>query len=395
MTKDIFIRNEREQQLVDFAKNIAKELEKTAPYYDQIGEFPFEHFKILQEAGYLKLTVPKKYGGDEISLYEMLLVQEQLAKGDASTALSVGWHLLTFINVRESKCWPESILAELSKKTIEEGSVLNILSSERGKGNIARGAIPGTIARKVPGGYKINGEKAFASLAPILKQFTIIAYLEDEDVIAEFLMTKNEQVEVINTWDSLGMRATGSHDLIFRDAFVPEKALLSRHRSNEINRFSAHGRVYSLEVPAVYLGIAGAARDYAIEFANNTFSHSLGNRISHAPHIQQKVGEIEVLYQTARRILYSIAAQVEQEPHKKEALGNEVNIAKYQICNYAIEIVTKAMKIVGGRSLSKSNKLERLFRDVQCGAYNPPFDDVVITQLAQSVLFDKKEQVLQ
>jgi len=391
MTTDIFIRNDREQRLVDYAKDLATKIEKTAAQYDEAGEFPFEHFKILQDAGYFKLTVPKKYGGDEISLYEMLLVQEQLAKGDASTALSVGWNLLTFLNVRESKSWPEPVFAEISRKAVEEGSLLNIINSERGKGNISRGAVPGTIARKVPGGYLIKGEKAYASLAPILQQFMIIAYLEDEGITGEFLITKNEQVEIINTWDALGMRATGSHDILLKDVFVPDEALLYRQRPNETNRFLAHGRVYSLEIPAVYLGIAGAARDYAFEFAKKTYSHSLGDTINHAAHVQQKAGEIELLYHSSRRILYSIAAQVEHEPEKKDQLANEVSIAKSLICNNTVEIVSKAMKIVGGRSLSKSNKLERLFRDAQCGAYNPPLDDVVISQLAKSVLFEQKQ----
>ncbi|MFJ5764843.1 acyl-CoA dehydrogenase family protein [Lysinibacillus sp. NPDC093210] len=392
---DVFIRNERERQLVQYARKLAEQIEETAAVYDESGAFPFDHFKILEDAGYFRLTVPKKYGGDEISLYEMLLVQEQLAKGDGSTALAVGWHLLTFLNVREAKAWPEHVFAELSRKAVEEGSLLNIINSERGKGNISRGSLPGTTAKKVSGGYIISGEKAFASLAPVLKQFTIIAYVEDENITAEFLIEKNERVEVVNTWDAMGMRATGSHDIIFHDTFVQDEALLYRHRPNEVNRFLADGRVYSLEIPAVYLGIAGAARDYVIEFAKNTYSYSLENTIAHASHVQQKIGEIEVLYQTSRRTLYSIAAQVEQQPALKEQLANDVSIAKYVICHHAIDIVTKAMQIVGGRSLSKSNKLQRLFRDVQCSRFNPPADDVVISQLAHGLLVEEKQGALQ
>ncbi|MGE7687935.1 acyl-CoA dehydrogenase family protein [Lysinibacillus sp. NPDC097214] len=392
---DVYIRNDREQKLVQYACELAQQIDKTASKYDESGEFPFEHFKILEDAGYFKLTVPKKYGGEEISLYEMLLVQEQLARGDASTALSVGWHLLTFLNVREAKSWPEHIFAELSRKAVEEGSLLNIINSERGKGNISRGSLPGTIAKKVPGGYIITGDKAFASLAPILKQFTIIAYIEEEHLTAEFLITKNDQVEVINTWDAMGMRATGSHDIIFHNTFVPEEALLYTHRPNELNRFLADGRVYSLEIPAVYLGVAGAARDYAIDFAKNTYSYSLENTIAHASHVQQKIGEIEILYQTARRTLYSIAAQVEQNPAIKDQLSEDVSIAKYVISNNAIDIVTKAMQVVGGRSLSKTSKLQRLFRDVQCSRFNPPADDVVITQLAKGLLVNVKQEAFQ
>ena len=140
------------------------------------------------------------------------------------------------MNVREAKTWPEPIFAELCRKAVEEGSLLNIINSERGKGIFLEG-VYGTIAKKVTGGYCITGEKAFASLAPILKQFTIIAYLEEENLTAEFLITKNEQVEIVETWDAMGMRATGSHDIIFHDTFVPEAALLYRHRPNEVNRF--------------------------------------------------------------------------------------------------------------------------------------------------------------
>lgn len=202
-------------------------------------------------------------------------------------------------------------------------------------------------------------------------------------------------MEIVETWDAMGMRATGSHDIIFHDTFVPEAALLYRHHPNGVNRFLADGRVYSLEIPAVYLGVAGAARDYAIDFAKNTYSHSLENTIAHASHVQQRIGEIEVLYQTARRTLYSIATQVEQNPALKEQLSESVSIAKYVICNYAIDIVTKAMQVVGGRSLSKENKIQRLFRDVQCSRFNPPADDVVIAQLAMELLADKKQVTFQ
>lgn len=389
-SEDLFVRNEREAELVKYGDRLAKQIEKTAEYYDESGEFPFEHFELLKKEGYFKLTVPKEYGGDEISLYEMLLVQERLARGDSSTALSVGWHLLTFLNVREARPWPERVFARLSKDVVEKGELINIINSERKKGNLARGGRPATIAQKTIGGYLISGRKAYASLAPILNHFTIIAYVEGEDVNAEFLITKNEQVKVIETWNTIGMRATGSHDIELNEVFVPDDALLARHDANQPNRFLADGRIYSLEIPAVYLGIAGAVRDYAVDFAQTTYSHSLGDSISTAAHVRQKIGEIEVLYQSSRNLLYSIASRVEQDPTIRNRLANEVSIAKYVICENVIKITEKAMKIVGGRSLSRGNKLERLFRDAQCGAFNPPQDDMVIDQLATSVLNPKK-----
>lgn len=392
---DLFVRNEREAELVAYATKLANELEKTASHYDETGEFPYEHFELLEKEGYFKLTVPKVYGGEEISIYEMLLVQEYLARGDGSTALSVGWHLLTILNVREAKPWPEHVFRKICQQAVENGELINIINSERKTGNLARGGKPGTIARKTDGGYLISGEKAYASLAPILNHFTIIAYLEDEDVNAEFLITKNSQVNVIDTWDAIGMRSTGSHDIELHDVFVPEDALLARHEVNKSNRFLADGRIYSLEIPAVYLGIAGAAREYALDFAKITYSNSLGDYISKAAHVRQKIGEIELLYQSSRSLLYSIADRFERDSSLRDSLSNEVSLAKYIVCNNAIKIVETAMKIVGGRSLSRGNKLERLFRDVQCGAFNPPQDDMVIEQLAKSVLETEKAAAFQ
>lgn len=403
---DFFIRNEREAELACYADRLAKKIEKTAGVYDETGTFPYEHFQLLKEEGYFKLTVPKKYGGEEISLYEMLLVQERLAKGDGSTALSAGWHLLTFMNVRQTRPWPEHVFEKLCRDAVEKGELINIINTERKIGNLARGGKPSTIAKRTAGGYFISGRKAFASLAPILNHFTIIAYLEDEDINAEFLVTKNEQVKVIETWNSMGMRGTGSHDIEMKEVFVPDDALLTRLEPNQSDRFSADSRIYSLEIPAVYLGIAGAARDFALEFADSTYSHSLGDYIKSAGHVRQKIGEIELLLKSSRSILYSLAERWERDPSLKEKLGNEVSMAKHIICNNAIKITEIAMRIVGGSSLSRYHKLERLFRDVQCGLFNPPHDDMVIEQLAASALaevsdkkgkiqeyFDQKEEI--
>lgn len=384
--QDLFIRNQREAELVAYADRLANEIAKTAVYYDETGDFPFEQFEFLKREGYFKLTVPKEYGGDELSLYEMLLVQERLARGDSSIAFSAGWTLLTFMNVRETRGWPEHVLEKLSRAAVENGEPINVINTERNAGNIARGGRPGTVAQKTAGGYMISGRKAYASLAPILNHFTVMAYLEDENVNAEFLITKNEQVKIVETWNTLGMRATGSHDIILDQIFVPEDGLLARHEPNKPNRFMADGRVYSLELPAVYLGIAGAARDFVFDYAKTTYSTSLGDYISAAAHVKQKTAEIEILYQTSRNLLYSIASRIENNPDLKAQLGNEVKIAKYVICNNTVEIIGKAMKIVGGKSLSKGNILERLFRDAQCAAFNPPQDDMVLEQVAESLL---------
>ncbi|TDY07180.1 UNVERIFIED_CONTAM: acyl-CoA dehydrogenase-like protein [Lysinibacillus xylanilyticus] len=93
--------------------------------------------------------------------------------------------------------------------------------------------------------------------------------------------------------------------------------------------------------------------------------------------------------------MYSIAAQVKQNPAIKDQLSEDVSIAKYVICNNAIDIVKKSNASCWGRSLSKTSKLQRLFRDVQCSRFNPPADAVVIAQLAKGLLVDVKQEAFQ
>lgn len=382
--QNIYIRNEKEARLVQYGKKLADELKLTQAKYDETGEFPFEHFELLKKEGYLKLTLPEEYGGDELSLYEILLVQEQLAKGSGSTALAVGWHLMTFFSLRDYRPWKEEAFRKLCEDAIENGSMLNVFATERGGGNITRGNNPTTIAKKTMDGFIVNGRKSFSTLSPALNRFTVLAYIEEEDKTAEFLIEKNDAVTIIPTWNALGMRSTGSHDIELDHVHVPKEALLSYVEKE--SRFSGNSRAYTLQIPAIYLGIASAARDFIIDYAENKFSPSLGNVISEAAHVKQKIGEIDILLSVARSYLYSLADKWDHDIHLKEKLAQEVSIAKHIVCENAIQAVELAMRIAGGNAISKDLPLERYFRDVQCGLYNPPHPDMVINQVAASAI---------
>lgn len=390
------IRNDRDAWLADYADRVAAQISSTVSKYDETGEFPFEHFKILEKEGYFKLTIPKEYGGEELSLYEILLVQERLAKASGSAALAVGWHLMTFFSLSHFRPWKEEIFAQVCKEAVEKGSLLNVYITERATGNIFRGGNPSTIARKTKNGYIITGRKAFATLAPIVKHFTVIAYIEEEDKIAEFLIEKNDSVKLIDTWNVLGMRGTGSQDIQLNNVFVPKEALLAYSEKDVPNRFNGNSSAYTLQLPAIYLGIATAAREFIIKYADEKYSQSLGSVILEAPHVQQKIGEIEILLTISRSLLYGLAEKWDNNAGLRDKLGNEVALTKYTICNHAKQIVELAMSIAGGHALSKDLPLERYFRDVQCGAYNPPLNDMVVSLAANTAIKNyRNKKVLQ
>jgi alkylation response protein AidB-like acyl-CoA dehydrogenase len=382
---DHFIRNEREAGIASLADRLAMKFAVRAPKHDIEGSFPFDNFTDLREAGYLKLTLPKKYGGDELSLYEMLLAQERLARGDGSTALAVGWHMSLLLSLRYTNRWPEELFARFSAEVVKNGAVINHFASEQATGSPTRGGKPQTTAVKVDKGWLINGRKTFSTLSPIVEHFTISAGIEGNNEIGEFFVRKGLGVSIVETWNTVGMRATGSHDVILDHVFVPNDEVISLS-GTEKQRQIDDGGGSLLHIPACYIGIAYAARNFAVDFAKNYKPNSLPGPIAELPRIQQQIGEMEVDLITARTLLYSVAERWDADPEGRIALKPDLGLAKYVATNHAITIVDKAMRIVGASSLSRNLPLERMYRDVRAGLHNPPMDDVILQSLARRAL---------
>jgi alkylation response protein AidB-like acyl-CoA dehydrogenase len=385
---DYFIRNEREAELAALADGLADKFKERAAIHDAEGSFPFGNFEELKESGYLKLTAPKEYGGDEISLYEMLLAQERLARGDGSTALAVGWHMGLLLNLRITRPWPEELFAQFCRDVVENGAMINSFASEPVTGSPTRGGKPSTTAERTDNGWEITGRKTYSSLSPILDQFIVTASIAGEDKVAEFLVRKSDRVHIEETWNTLGMRATGSHDIIMDHAKVPTNAFIREFIPGK-SKGDPGGNGWLLHIPACYLGIAFAARDFALDFVRSYRPNSIQKPIAELPHIQEKIGQMEAELKTARTLLYAVAERWDSKPDERGSLTAELGLVKYVATNSAISIVDKAMRVVGGASLYRTNPLERMFRDVRAGLHNPPMDDSVIRNLALSALDEK------
>jgi alkylation response protein AidB-like acyl-CoA dehydrogenase len=158
--------------------------------------------------------------------------------------------------------------------------------------------------------------------------------------------------------------------------------LLESPRGGQINGWILH-------IPACYLGIAKAARDYAIHFANHHTPNSLNGPISQLPNVQQLLGEIDLALIQARHLIYSVAAAYDDES-RRNYLVNELGVVKHTVTNSAISIVDKAMRVVGAKSLQRSNPLQRYYRDVRAGLHNPPMDDMTIRNLAMAAIEQDK-----
>ncbi|WP_117148926.1 acyl-CoA dehydrogenase family protein [Paraliobacillus zengyii] len=375
-----FVKSERQVRLLEKAAQIAQKVEKRVKIAEETASMPIGNVEDLRAVNYMSLTLPKSYGGEALSLYEFLLMQERLAAGDGATALSVGWHLGVVKELSEDHLWNDAIYQPFAKELAEKQLLVNRLATEPATGSPTRGGIPETKAKCSGNSYLLNGRKTFASMASVLDYYIVTAYIEDQETVGSFLIAKDTPgISIEHTWDTLGMRGTGSDDVILKDVTVAENMLVELHQKGK----KPTPKGWLLHIPACYLGIAIAARNDAIEFAKNFQPNSLNTPISEVAHIQQKIGEMDLKLMQARYFMYSIAERWDNNPEERGQLGAELAAVKTVATNSANEVVDLAMRIVGGRGLSKENRFEQYYRDVRAGLHNPPMDDMVISILAK------------
>lgn len=383
---NLFVKTEQQKAWLQKLYKKEAKFKETAAQTDELAIFPKDNIQDLVDLGYTSITLPEKFGGEGLGAYEMVLFQETLASFDGNTALSIGWNLGVVGDLFEQKLWKEEQLNFFANEVVN-GALVNRSVSEAKMGSPARGGRPGTSAVRKDEAWVISGRKSFTTASPALTYFLTSAWIEEKQRIGFFLLHKDlAGLSIDETWDVISMRGTGSHDLVLDNVIVDDSKLVEipEKPSGKYNGWMLH-------IPACYLGIAQAARDYAVHFANHHAPNSLNGPISQLPNVQQHLGEIDLKLVQVRHLIYSVAEAYDDET-RRDSLTNDVEVVKHTVTNAAIDIVDKAMRVVGAKSLARGNPLQRYYRDVRAGLHNPPMDDMTISRLALAAIENEKSK---
>ncbi|HUI25345.1 MAG TPA: acyl-CoA dehydrogenase family protein [Candidatus Kryptonia bacterium] len=359
-----------QQELVAMARRLAGRCAERATQHDREASFPFDDFGDLHREGYLALAIPKDLGGRGISLDEFCLVQEQLAHGNGATALGANMHLYNLGG--GLRLFRESFRRRVVESVLRDGAVIASSISEPG----ASLGSPQVTARKAPGGYRVSGRKYFCTLAPILRYFLFNAKLEGfthpgmSGTVTLAAERGNAGMEIVETWDAMGMRASGSHDIQFNDAFIPEECLIGDEGAGVEGGLQSLPW-YALGIASVYIGIAGAAFEFVVDYVKQRQLHPLPAAIASLPGIQFTVAEMQIKLEAARAFIFKTAFELAQGADFGDQLLPKVTAPQYFATNAALEIVTGAMQAMGGPSLFRRYPIERLYRDVRAGTLHP------------------------
>ncbi len=329
-----------------------------AAAHDADDSFVADNYKDLRAHRLFSAGVPAELGGGGASQAELADALRVLATYCSSTALALSMHthqvLIPAWRWRYEGSTVEPFLRRVAAEEL-------ILVSTGGSDWVAGSG----TAEKVEGGYRISARKIFASGAPagdLLMTMAVYDDPKDGPTVLHFAIPLSASgVKVQDTWRTLGMRGTGSHDIVLDRVFVPEAAIGVRRPAG---RWSLPMHVTAAQalpiIYSVYVGVAEAACALALDVAAKRRDD---------PTIQALVGEMENELTTARLALGHML-DAARGSMGAETTG-KVLVGRTLVARAVVKTVERAMEVAGGAGFYRSLGLERLFRDVQGARYHP------------------------
>ncbi|MGU3359104.1 acyl-CoA dehydrogenase family protein [Methylobacterium sp. M6A4_1b] len=369
-----------------FVAGLAARFAARAGDFDRTGRFAHGNIADLRTAGLLGLTVPERLGGAGAGLERAAATIGALAQGDPSTALVLAMHLIQQALIARARSWPTGLADRVGRAAVAEGALINALRVEPDLGTPARGGIPATVARATADGWRVTGRKIYSTGSPALAYGLVFARTEDAAPrIGNILVPMDAPgVRVVESWDHLGLRASGSHDVILEDVRVPHDHAVDLRAPEGWRAPDPDQQAWNaVLIAALYDGVARAAQDWLVAFATARRPASLGDSLAALPRFQEAVGENARLLAVNARLICAVAQEADRGP---TPAPQESGFLKLTVTENAIAVVQRAVELSGNPGLSRANPLERHLRDVLCGRIHWPQGDAVRTAAGRAAL---------
>ncbi|RIX74864.1 acyl-CoA dehydrogenase family protein [Acidovorax cavernicola] len=375
---------------------LSAQFASTAADHDRSGAFPKQNFEALQAQGLIALVAPAAHGGGGATLATARRVIAAVARGEPATALILTMTYLQHqaLARRESR-WPAHLRERVARDAVAHGALINALRVEPALGSPARGGLPGTVARRTPEGWRIDGHKLYTTGIEGLSWLAVWARTDEvAPRTGVFLVPRDAPgIRVIASWDHLGLRASGSHEVVFEDVAIPADHAVDLRApadwapgagsQTDIDAHAAQQAWMVVLLGSLYDAVARAARDWLVDFLNRRAPGSLGAPLASLPRVQEQVGEIEALLRTNRVLLDDAAAAVDSG-HTPPATDS--GLLKHTVTTHAIRVVELALQLSGNHGLTRQNPLERYYRDVLCSRIHTPQNDAILVAAGQRAL---------
>lgn len=385
-----------QKMLVELADKLGRE--KFAPKadrWDKNHEYPHENIEILQKAGFLGMTIPKKYGGKERPLIDVILVIEQIAKYCGVTAriivetnMGAIGAIMAYGTEKQHKLVADRVLKEGDKPAIgmtepDAGTDLTALT---------------TWAAHKGDRYVLNGKKHWITGAGISNTHLIFTRIKDKDGVDQgiggILVDKGTPGFTFGKIeDAMGLRGIPEGELIFENCEVPEENLVVCDSREGFKKLMNGYNAQRTGAGTVALGIAQGAHDLAVEYMMRR--KAFGKQLSEFQGLQWMTADAEMKLNAARLLLYRAACNARLLPNNV-MLPNmkEASIAKAFTAHAAFDVVSEALQMFGAAGYSRDLPLERMLRDVRMFQIGGGTSQAQMNMIARAVFrtkFDYKK----
>ncbi|MBZ6261105.1 acyl-CoA/acyl-ACP dehydrogenase [Streptomyces olivaceus] len=349
----------------------------TAAENDRAAKFPTETFDAFRKEGLMGATVPAELGGLGVDrLFDVGVALQYVAQADASTALAL--HLQFSRGLTLGYEWRHGAanaraLAERMMRMMVAGDAVMCSGIKDHHSAVT------TLTPDGSGEWLLSGRKTLVSMAPIGTHFFINARTDGTDepprLVSPVVRSDTPGFTVLNDWDGLGMRASGTMDIVFDNCPVPAEDVMVRDVVGARNdKVLAGQTVSSVSMLGLYVGVAQAAYDLAVgTLARRSAAPQAAARTLVAE-LDARLYMVRSTLGTALTVVDALNADLSGDLDERgRQMMRHFQRAKLTVNQMAPAIVNDCLTLVGGASFTGAHPLSRLYRDIRAGGFMQPY----------------------
>lgn len=340
-----------------FARFCDERIAPQAAALDEAHAFPRELFKELANLGFFSMRYPEDVGGSGMALTEFCLALTEIARGSMSLAAAVAMQSLMgtkFLHMLGNA----DIIERLFKPALRGEKIAAICMTEPNAGSDLNSIA--TTAKKVAGGYILNGQKTWITSAPLADFFTVFAKAGEEKKLTIFLVERSfKGLAVGRDIHKMGVWALPTSEVSFDTCFVPDSHRLSREEGDGEGHLRKTLAEIRIITGAMGLGIARAALDEAVRYSSER--KQFGKPINRFQAIQLKLAEMATELEAATHLVhYAAWLRDANLPHHQQAA-----MAKLFATETAATVCDKAARVLASYGYAMEYPVQRYLRDVR------------------------------
>lgn len=379
--------NNKQKKVIELCKELSEDFATRAEEHDKNRTAPTENYEKFLEKGLFGIAIPESYGGLGIGFLGYVASIIEIAKGCSSTANSFNMHANATGAIMQHPDISEEVKKRVADLAINQGKLMCTSVSEPNSSSLLGTAYtPSLSAKKVDGGYVLNGKKAFCTMVESSDYVYLYAHPENDpnpQASIGFLVPINkgraEGVTIHDVWFTHGMRATRSNTVEYNNVFVPDELFL--HSTDEfLNDFIMRGANWSFAgFAAVYLGIGLGILDFTSKFLNNRVAKGYAQPQAYHPDLRRRIGKMASELTAAKYSMFYAAWYSDEYGPGIETFKNFLK-AKAMIGDSVANAARSATIACGASSLMQGVPLERMIRDAATAPIMPPNLDAALDQ---------------